>query len=248
LKELTASSSEDAGAIQKRYYTLTADRYDEMHSGENHGDPQVQKLTRALLNMIEPRSLLEVGAGTGMGIRNFRETIPEAFVCGIEPVAALVEKAGMAHGLPAGLILQARGEALPFGDRSFDVVCSFGVLHHVPRPNAVVDEMLRVARKAVIVVDSNRFGQGSWPTRIFKFVLYKVGLWGTANYLKTGGKGYMITEGDGLAYSYSVYDSFDNLAKWADQLMVIPVGQCSAKSWLHPILTSGGVLACAMKK
>ena len=119
--------------------------------------------------------------------------------------------------------MQGVGEALPFGDASIDVVFSFAILHHVPKPDAVIREMLRVARKAVIIVDGNRFGQGGhWPVRLLKLALYKAGLWGVVNYLKTGGDGYLITPGDGLAYSYSVYDSFDRMAEWATRLIVMP--------------------------
>jgi ubiquinone/menaquinone biosynthesis C-methylase UbiE len=103
--------------------------------------------------------------------------------------------------------VRGSGAALPFADSSFDVVCEFAVLHHVPNRNAVVKEMFRVARKAVLISDSNRFGQGPRAARLIKLGLYKTKLWKAYNYLRTSGKGYRVTEGDGVAYSYSVYDS-----------------------------------------
>jgi ubiquinone/menaquinone biosynthesis C-methylase UbiE len=144
-------------------------------------------------------------------------------------------------------IVRGTGEALPFPDRSFDVVCEFAVLHHASNPNAVVREMLRVASKAVIICDSNRFGQGSPLARLAKLALYKTGLWRVFTYVRTRGKGYMITEGDGLAYSYSVYDSFDLIAQWADRIVTVPCGETNHSSWFHPLLTSAGVLLCAIK-
>jgi hypothetical protein len=54
--------------------------------------------------------------------------------------------------------------------------------------------MLRVAKRAVFLSDSNRFGQGSLPARLLKLALYKIGLWGAFNYLSTFGKGYQVTE------------------------------------------------------
>jgi hypothetical protein len=45
-----------------------------------------------------------------------------------------------------------------------------------------------------------------------------------------------------------VYDSFDCLAEWAAHLMLIPAEQHSASSWLHPLLTSSGVIVCALKE
>jgi len=108
--------------------------------------------------------------------------------------------------------------------------------------------MMRVARKAVIIVDGNRFGLGSWPVRLLKLALYKAGVWKIVDYLKTAGKGYNLTEGDGLFYSYSVYDSFNLIAEWAGQLIIIPNEACKARSWLHPLLTSGGIFLCALKE
>jgi hypothetical protein len=107
--------------------------------------------------------------------------------------------------------------------------------------------MLRVARKAVFLCDSNRFGQGPLPARLLKLALYKTKLWGVFNYLRTGGKRYSITEGDGLAYSYSVYDSMEPIARWANRVILIPTAGLESASWYHPLLTSSGILVCALK-
>jgi ubiquinone/menaquinone biosynthesis C-methylase UbiE len=198
--------------------------------------------------MADAKTVLEIGAGTGREICRLSNAMPDLSVRGIEPVTALVEQAAKKNRVPANTILQAVGEHLPFRDCSFDVVYSVAVLHHVRHPNVIVREMLRVARRAVIIIDGNRFGQGGWPVRLLKLGLYKAGLWKIANYLKTAGNGYLITAGDGLAYSYSVYDSFELLADWAEQLIIIPADPCEATSWFHPLLTAGGLLVCAVKK
>lgn len=240
-------NSPKAVLIQRQYYTDTAVQYDTMHSSEGGGDQETLKIVRGLLRMVEPKTLLDVGAGTGRTIRHFTDHMPEISVRGIEPVEALIDQSVLKNGIPEGLIIQGTGEALPFGDGTFDVVCSFAILHHVERPEAVVREMMRVARKAVIIADGNRFGQGRWPVRLLKLALYKARLWGAVNYVKTLGKGYMITPGDGLAYSYSVYDSFDCLAGWAARLILIPVEPHNAASWFHPLLTSSSIIVCALK-
>jgi hypothetical protein len=68
--------------------------------------------------------------------------------------------------------------------------------------------------------------------------------------LRTGGKRYRITEGDGLAYSYSVYDSFEQVSQWADRVILVPLPSDDSKatSWFHPLLNSGGVLLCAFRE
>jgi ubiquinone/menaquinone biosynthesis C-methylase UbiE len=246
--QLTPRNSRDAVRIQREYYTDTAQRYESMHAHEGDDDLRLLKLIVALLRTVQPRTLLDVGCGTGRGIRHLHQAAPELSIFGIEPVAALLDQAVRKNGPPPSAFIRGSGESLPFADASFDVVCSFALLHHVPRPDAVIQEMVRVARKAVVITDSNRFGQGRWPSRVLKLVLYKSRLWGLANYLKTRGRGYLITEGDGLAYSYSVYDSFYRLAAWAERLILIPTDSSKPRSWLHPLLTSGGVVVCALRE
>lgn len=240
------SKVNNAIRIQREYYTATAGRYDDMHAHEGDDDYRSVRFVGALIHMIQPKSVLDVGAGTGRGISRLLEILPNARVCGIEPVEALIDR-GLQKGVPKHTFIRGSGEALPLPDGSFDVVCSFAMLHHVPDPNRVLREMMRVARKAVIVVDGNRFGQGSTAMRWIKLALYKSRLWGLVNRLKTGGKGYLVTTGDGLAYSYSIYDSFDCIAKWADELMVVPVEACKPTTWFHPLLTASHVLVCALK-
>ena len=109
-------------------------------------------------------------------------------------------------------------------------------------------EMMRVARKAVFLSDANRFGQGPHSLRLLKLFLYKLHLWDAARYLQTGGKMYAVSEGDGLAYSYSVFDSYELLANWAQSIVLFPTKvDISVKSWLHPLLTAPHVLLCALK-
>jgi ubiquinone/menaquinone biosynthesis C-methylase UbiE len=233
--------------IQRKYYADTAARYEEMHEQESAGDPFLTDFVVATLRMLALRSVLDVGTASGRTLRTLKTAVPELFICGIEPVAALLKQAVSLGNAGSGVIVQGKGDALPFADNSFDAVCEFAILHHVEQPHVVVGEMLRVARKAVIISDSNRFGQGPMWMRFFKLVVYKIGLWGVFNYVRTGGKRYQITEGDGLAYSYSVYDNFDQLAAWADRVIIITADKTRPASWMHPLLTSGGVILCAIR-
>lgn len=235
-------------ALQRKYYADTATRYDQMHEHEGSGDALGNKFVYAILRMIDARSVLDVGTATGRSLRDLKEALPQAFVCGIEPVVALLEEAVANGSTTSGSLVRGSGEALPFADASFDAVCEFAVLHHVANPNAVVKEMLRVAKKAVLIADSNRFGQGSRAARFLKLALYKTKLWSTFNYARTAGKGYQITEGDGVAYSYSVYDSFGLVSEWADRIILVPSAGGKVSSWSHPLLNSGGVLLCALKE
>jgi ubiquinone/menaquinone biosynthesis C-methylase UbiE len=50
----------------------------------------------------------------------------------------------------------ANAEALPFTDESFDVVVVQDGLHHLPRPAQGLIEMLRVSRRAVVVLEPHQ--------------------------------------------------------------------------------------------
>ncbi len=234
--------------IQREYYTETASRYDTMHKHEGVDDPATRSLILSVLRSLEIRSLLDVGSATGRGLKDFASALPGALVCGVEPVAALVQEGVAAGNGESVSLLQGSGEALPFADGSFDVVSEFSILHHVPQPSKVVREMLRVARRAVVIVDSNRFAQGSWPARLFKLFLYKMGLWGAFNFVRTRGKCYQISEGDGLFYSYSVYDSYDLVSRWADRILLLSNGAVQSRSWFHPLLTAEGLVLIAIRE
>ena len=237
-----------AADIQRRYYTDTAAAYDAMHVRENDGHDAALRFISALVGPCRLRTVLDVGCGTGRALRYFRAQHRDLDVHGIEPIEALIREAVGVRGIAADDLVRGRGESLPYADRSFDAVCEFGILHHVREPNAVVREMLRVARRAVFLSDANRFGQGSYVSRLAKLALCRSGLWPLANYVKTRGRGYAFTPGDGLAYSYSVFDSYELLTQWATRIILVPTSPASATSWVHPLLTAGQVLACAIRE
>ena len=239
---------EEAVAIQRRYYADTATKYEQMHAREGDDSAFNHRFTAAMLKMLDARSVLDVGTATGFRIHDLRSVLPDAFLCGVEPVDALLGVARRNDVLTSGALIRGTGFALPFADKSFDVVCEFATLHHVDRPEMFVREMLRVARKAVLISDSNRFGQGSFLARLAKLAMFKTGAWPVFDWLRTRGKGYRITDGDGLCYSYSVYDSYDQLASWADRLLILPATPRQSTSWLHPLLNTGGVMAWAIKE
>src|SRR3974390_1438153 len=78
--------------IQRRYYTETAASYDTMHAQESVDSPYCLALVSAVLRALEIQSLLDVGSATGRGLRAFAATLPGTLVCGVAPVAALVQQ------------------------------------------------------------------------------------------------------------------------------------------------------------
>jgi hypothetical protein len=122
-------------------------------------------------------------------------------------------------------------------------------MHHVPVTREAIEELTRVARKAIFISDSNRFGQGSQLSRLLKLGLWQIGLLPLINFIRTRGKGYFFSEGDGVFYSYSVFDNYKQLAKWADRIIVIAIAddQGFRHPLANPILTSRHILLCAIK-
>jgi ubiquinone/menaquinone biosynthesis C-methylase UbiE len=198
----------DAVNRQRDYYQATARRYDSMHM-EDKEHTYALSILVALIKQLGISSVLDVGSGTGRAVL----AIKDAGTCaiGIEPVQALREQ-GHRKGLLREELIDGDVQNLAFPDASFDLVCSFAVLHHVPAPRKAVSEMLRVAKRGVFISDANNFGQGSTSVRFFKQAIRSLGLWPAANFIKTGGKGYSISEGDGLAYSYSVFDDYPQIS------------------------------------
>jgi hypothetical protein len=79
--------------------------------------------------------------------------------------------------------------------------------------------------------------------------LWKLGIWRQAYFLAKGCKSYDCSECDGIAFSYSVYDSFNLIDAWADRVIAIPtkVEGRRLHSWLHPLMTSSHILLSGIK-
>jgi ubiquinone/menaquinone biosynthesis C-methylase UbiE len=234
-------------AIQREYYERTAHLYDASHVRDGDEHYVALRHIGGFFDVLRISSVLDVGCGTGRGVKYFLDRRPGVLVQGIEPVAALIDQAVQVNSVPPGLIMKGAGEALPFADQTFDAVFECGILHHVKEPDQIVREMMRVSRKAIFLSDENRFAHGSTFARWAKLLLCKTGIFRAAYRLKTLGKGYRFSEGDGLAYSYSVFDSMQVLSEWADRVIVIPTDEVKTKSVFHPLLTSFHVLLCAIR-
>ena len=220
-------------ALQRAYYTNTAANYDADHVDQEPEHNLALSYISAMLKPLSIKSVLDVGCGTGRGVEQLRRDDPSLKVFGIDPVEALLKRA-VAKGTPAAALIKGDACFLPFPDRSFDATVTLGVLHHVPRPEPVVRELMRVARKAVFISDGNIFGNGTKGGRVLKYLVYKAGLWNVAKIIQTRGRGYTITEGDGLAYSYSVYFQYEMLSNWASRVFLIPLMRDSRVIGLPP--------------
>jgi len=90
------------------------------------------------------KRVLEIGCGNGAdGVQFARHGAEYTGVDLTEAAVAATREHFELLGL-MGRFLVENAERLSFDDRSFDVVYSYGVLHHTPRPAEAFDEILRV--------------------------------------------------------------------------------------------------------
>jgi len=105
----------------------------------------VKRYTFAL-PVCEGREVLDVGCGVGYGTAVLAETARR--VVGGDVDEASIAYARGRYGLPNVEFIVLDATALPFGDASFDVVCSFETIEHLDDPEALVREAARVLRSS----------------------------------------------------------------------------------------------------
>jgi ubiquinone/menaquinone biosynthesis C-methylase UbiE len=137
-----------------------------MH-GEDPAHTFALSFLTSVVDHLQVHSILDVGAGTGRVGAFLAEKRPETNVIGIEPVSELRER-GHEKGVPRSRLIEGVADALPFENKSFDLVCAFGVMHHLVDPSKAALEMLRVARRAVFISDHNDYGRGTAVTTTLK--------------------------------------------------------------------------------
>ena len=110
---------------------------------------------------VRSKRLLDVGAGplAIIAARDFdcRVTTIDVSEEAVREARREVEREGLRDRIT---VEQADATALPYPDRSFEVVIGFGVLHHIEPLErlSLIHEVARVANEAVILVELNAAG------------------------------------------------------------------------------------------
>jgi SAM-dependent methyltransferase len=111
------------------------------------------------------KRVLEIGVGQGTDFVRFARAGANCTGVDLTDAAiSLVRRRLKQENLDATLV-QADAEKLPFSDRSFDLVYSWGVLHHMPSPSKALAEARRVlapSGEARIMLYSRRSWTALW--------------------------------------------------------------------------------------
>src|SRR5688572_9952008 len=110
-------------------------------------DELYQQAFRSEIAALKPASLCDVGCGAGTLLAHAQSLGIAA--TGIEPDAAKVAEA---NGRSLDIRL-GTAEALPFPDGAFDLVTFENSLHHVTEIGRALADAMRVALRAVVIVD-----------------------------------------------------------------------------------------------
>ncbi len=137
---------------QDRPAALDTSNYRKHTSGNPLQRRLIDRFHRAVTAQIAavgPQSVLDAGCGEGFVAELLLRQLPGLALTGFDfnPEAVRVAQARN----PDGAFLTATIFDLPFAANAFDVVCCFEVLEHQPDPAAALNELVRVARRAVVL-------------------------------------------------------------------------------------------------
>lgn len=138
--------------VQEQYNHI-ADRYD--HRWRGYTDSTL----RFLLNWadLQPHEqVLDVGCGTGELEWLHLQTQPQQVMCGIDLAEAMLTVARQKCSPFSHVSFQSgTAAALPYGDRTFDVILSASAFHYFPDPAAALKEMGRVLKPSgrLVILD-----------------------------------------------------------------------------------------------
>jgi ubiquinone/menaquinone biosynthesis C-methylase UbiE len=121
------------------------DRWFETPVGKVVKELELNALLESIGN-LKGKKMLEVGIGTGLFAMEFRKRGAEVY--GIDPAYNML-KIAQSRGFEAKF---GYGEAIPYEDKTFDIVLSMTSMENSKDPDKFVSEMVRVAKDGGRVV------------------------------------------------------------------------------------------------
>src|SRR6266576_594557 len=159
------------------YYLRTGHQYNSWHCNRDDSSSHNFAVREIVTTMREfhATTLLDVGCGTGRGVRAALDMGYDAV--GLDISANLLAIACRELAIPEIRLIHGDATKLPFPANSFDVSCILGALHHSAQPDKIIAEMIRVTRKAIIVSDEANHLSGGVKQVLLRLGLFKPVYW-----------------------------------------------------------------------
>lgn len=144
------SNVDDIMNFKSRVWGMSEEEYETFYSSlnsvsRNRLTDLNEKCLEAIANTVDgSEKVLDVGCGGGYLLKYLKTSSNVKELYGSD----LFE----AHSTNDFVYVKAHADKLPFADKSMDVVTCCHVLEHLKDPKASINEILRVAKKKVVVV------------------------------------------------------------------------------------------------
>jgi SAM-dependent methyltransferase len=122
----------------------TAEFFERTEAERYRREPFIDKFAR--FHEWAGKRVLEVGCGMGTDLSVFARSGAEAWGVDLTPASAAIASNRLIHHRTSPRVIVGDSESLPFPDGVFDLVYSWGVIHHTPDTGAAARELFRVAR------------------------------------------------------------------------------------------------------
>ncbi len=185
------------------------DYYDRIESARYDREPEI--FSFAQFTRARGKKVLEVGVGAGTDFLQWSRAGAEAHGIDLTPEGvAHTERRLALEGLSAADLRVADCESLPFPENTFDVVYSWGVIHHTPDTARALSEIVRVCRPGgrCVVMIYNRHSlvsYGLWVRRaLFALRPWRSLRWCIAHYMESiGTQAFTVAEATAMLAALS---------------------------------------------
>jgi SAM-dependent methyltransferase len=150
----------ERGECQRRFYEEECDPEFEIARPHNCArmyqfliEHRFQTALRMLAMDLNECSVLEVCCGSGMMAEKFARCGARVTAIDFSPAAIGRAQERARRYAFAARFMVADATELPFADRSFDVAAVHDGLHHLDDPYRAIEEMARVSRRGVMIMD-----------------------------------------------------------------------------------------------
>jgi len=185
------------------YYRRTAGHYNSAHcqDGESSHNYAVRQVLRTMTEKKLP-TLLDVCCGTG---RCISAALAAGFDArGLDASPDLLQVGIQQFGLPQDRLHCADATKMPFPDKSFDVACILGALHHSALPLDVVRETIRVTRHAIIISDEANHLHGMVRSVLKRLGIFRPVYRAIFRREPRTERRLIVTEGDGPTFDFTI--------------------------------------------